>query len=133
MIDEIRDALATGTVLNLACVDEDGGPLVCAVFYALTADGCPVFAGSRSTRHGRVLAACPDGVPVAFTVQDDDQNWRTLRGVQGRGVCRRLTGTDLEAARATYIARFPFVTTDDRLARALATADHWGSARPGSA
>ncbi|NVI87161.1 pyridoxamine 5'-phosphate oxidase family protein [Actinomadura sp. BRA 177] len=124
MIDAIRDALDACTVLNLAYVDEDG-PQVCAVFYAPTRDGDMVFVSSRSTRHGRALASDPDGVPVAFTVQDDDQSWRTLRGVQGRGVCRRLTGTDLDGAQAAYAARFPFVADDAQLARALAAADHW--------
>lgn len=125
MNDAVLDALAACTVLNLACVGEDGAPHACAVFYAPAADGSLVFVSSRSTRHGRVLAARPEGVPVAFTIQDDDQTWQTLRGIQGRGTCHRQTGADLEAARATYTARFPFVTADDRLADVLAAADHW--------
>lgn len=124
MNDAIRDALAACTVLNLAYADEDG-PQACAVFFAPAPDGSLVFVSSRSTRHGRALASDPAGVRVAFTVQDDDQDWRTLRGVQGRGVCHRLTGADLDAARAAYVDRFPFAADDGRLARALASADHW--------
>ncbi|MEU5995880.1 pyridoxamine 5'-phosphate oxidase family protein [Spirillospora sp. NPDC047418] len=124
MNDAIRDALAACTVLNLAYTDEDG-PQAGAVFFAPAPDGSLVFVSSRSTRHGRALAADPGGVRVAFTVQGDDQDWRTLRGVQGRGVCHRLTGTGLDAARAAYAARFPFVADGGELARALASADHW--------
>ncbi|NKZ03485.1 pyridoxamine 5'-phosphate oxidase family protein [Actinomadura latina] len=124
MTGAFRDALAACAVLNLAYADEDG-PQACAVFYAPAADGSLVFVSSPSTRHGRALAADPAGVPVAFTVQADDQSWRTLRGVQGRGVCHRLTGIDLDVARKTYAARFPFVADDARLAGALAAAGHW--------
>lgn len=124
MNDAIRDALAACTVLNLAYADEDG-PQACAVFFATAPDGSLVFVSSRSTRHGRALASDPGGVRVAFTVQEDDQDWRTLRGVQGRGICHRLTGTDLDAARTAYAARFPFVADDGRLAGALAASDHW--------
>ncbi|MFG2086905.1 MULTISPECIES: pyridoxamine 5'-phosphate oxidase family protein [unclassified Spirillospora] len=125
MTGAFEEALAACTVLNLAYVAEDGGPRVCAVFYAPAADGSLVFVSSRTTRHGRVLAADPDGTPVAFTVQDDRQTWQTLRGVQGRGVCHHLEGAELADARTTYTARFPFVAVDDRLARALAAAGHW--------
>lgn len=124
MNDAIRDALAACTVLNLAYANEDG-PQACAVFFAPAPDGSLVFVSSRSTRHGRVLASDPGGVRVAFTVQGDEQDWRTLRGVQGRGVCQPLVGLDLDTARAAYAARFPFVADDGKLARALASADHW--------
>ncbi len=123
MIDAIRDALDACTVLNLAYVDEDG-PQVCAVFYAPTRDGDMVFVSSRSTRHGRALASDPDGVPVAFTVQDDDQSWRTLRGVQGRGVCGALRAPTWTAPKPPT-PHGPFVADDAQLARALAAADHW--------
>ena len=125
MTGAFRDALAACTVLNLAYADADG-PQVCAVFFAPAPDGGLVFVSSRETRHGRHLASDPGGVPVAFTGQADDQDWRTLRGVQGRGLCRRLTGADLDAARAAYAARFPFAADDAGPARALAAADHWG-------
>ncbi|MEV5413121.1 pyridoxamine 5'-phosphate oxidase family protein [Thermopolyspora sp. NPDC052614] len=125
MIDEIRDALAACTVLTLAYVDEHGAPAACAVFYALTPDGSPIFVSSSSTRHGRTLSAVPGGTPVAFTAQADDQTWQTLRGVQGRGICHRLTGDELSTAQAAYIARFPFITADDHLTHALAAADHY--------
>ncbi|CNE47287.1 Uncharacterized protein conserved in bacteria [Mycobacterium tuberculosis] len=124
MNDAIRDALAACTVLNLAYADEDG-PQACAVFFAPAPDGSLVFVSSRSTRHGRALASDSGGVRVAFTVQEDDQDWRTLRGVQGRGICQRLTGTDLDTARTAYAARFPFVADGGRPARALAASDHW--------
>jgi uncharacterized protein YhbP (UPF0306 family) len=120
----IRQALAARTTLNLAYADENG-PQCCAVFYAVTDTGSLVFLTARTTRHGRALTAQGPDAPVAFTAQQDGQQWGALSGVQGRGLCRRPTGQDLTAARAAYAARFPFVASAGRLAQALAKADYW--------
>ncbi len=121
-MNDIVQALAKYTTVNLAYVDENGEPQACAVFFALTESGSLVFVSSRSTQHGRALAASGR---VAFTAQFDSQDWTTLTGVQGRGTCVALAGSTLVAARATYARRVPFVAQNPALRAALDAAEHW--------
>lgn len=121
-MNNIVSALAEHTTLNLAYVDEHGEPQACAVFFALTDNDSLVFVSSRSTRHGRALAA---NGRVAFTAQSEGQDWTTLTGVQGRGHCVALAGSALAEAQAAYARRFPFVAENSALRAALDTADHW--------
>ncbi|HEX4246276.1 MAG TPA: pyridoxamine 5'-phosphate oxidase family protein [Pseudonocardia sp.] len=119
---EVARALADYTTVNLAYVDDQGEPQACAVFFALTPDGSLVFVSARSTRHGRALAADDR---VAFTAQAEGQQWTTITGVQGRGICTPLAGAARATAFTTYTERFPFVAADQRLREALARADLW--------
>ncbi|GAA3437915.1 pyridoxamine 5'-phosphate oxidase family protein [Kutzneria kofuensis] len=121
-MNDIVQALAKYSTMNIAYVDEGGDPQACAVFFALTENGSLVFVSSLSTRHGRALAA---GGRVAFTAQPEGQHWTTLTGVQGRGTCVALTGSTLVAARATYARRFPFVAQNPDLRAALDATAHW--------
>jgi hypothetical protein len=129
--DEIRAALAAHNTLSLAYLDEEG-PQACAVFYAWEQepDLTPrlVFLTARSTRHGRALVASggeAGRAVVAFTAQADQQEWRTITGLQGRGGCRLLSGDEREAARILYASRYPFVASEGGLADALARVDLW--------
>jgi uncharacterized protein YhbP (UPF0306 family) len=121
----IRQALADHTTLTLAYADADG-PGACAVLYAPTADAVPslAFVTSVGTRHGRALQD-QSSARVAFTAQRDGQVWHKLTGLQGRGTCRRLEGSDRRTVWAAYIARFPFVTADDSLAAAMESTALW--------
>ncbi|MEZ0091993.1 pyridoxamine 5'-phosphate oxidase family protein [Streptacidiphilus sp. EB129] len=118
---EILRGLDAHTTVTLAYGDADG-PGACAVLYAVTPEGRLVFVSARTTRHGRALAA--DGT-VAFTAQADGQDWQSLTGIQGSGVCALLTGAERDRAWAVYRARFPFVDADPRLAGALARTELW--------
>ncbi|WP_199552240.1 pyridoxamine 5'-phosphate oxidase [Streptomyces sp. N35] len=118
-------ALAGHSTLNLAYVDDTGGPQVCAVFYALSDAGTLLFLSSPSTAHGTALSAQSPTAHVAFTAQADQQTWTTISGVQGRGACRRVAEGGLEAARAAYLRAFPYVAEDPRLARAVGSAALW--------
>ncbi|AIA05089.1 pyridoxamine 5'-phosphate oxidase family protein [Streptomyces noursei] len=124
--DGIRRALAEHTTVTLAYADEDG-PQACAVLYAAgtTPDGAPAlyFVTAAHTRHGRALGR--PGARAAFTVQRDGQEWSGLRGVQGRGGCRPLSGAERDAGWRAYTARFPFVAADDRLRAALERTALW--------
>ncbi|HWE89046.1 MAG TPA: pyridoxamine 5'-phosphate oxidase family protein [Pseudonocardiaceae bacterium] len=124
----IRQSLASYTTMTLAYVDESG-PGACAVLYAPATGPRPalVFVTSTSTRHGRALQ---DQSPaqVAFTAQQDGQEWSDLTGVQGRGRCQRLEGDDRNAAWDIYSARFPFVVADATLVAAMERTAMWAVA-----
>jgi uncharacterized protein YhbP (UPF0306 family) len=121
--DAILTALRAHTTLTLAYADADG-PQACAVLYAVTDEGAPVFVTAPTTRHGRALAEDPR---AAFTAQADGQQWTGMTGVQGRGLVRRLPegSPERDAAWAAYTERFPFVAHDERLGSALAATALW--------
>ncbi|MFF7687048.1 pyridoxamine 5'-phosphate oxidase family protein [Streptomyces syringium] len=121
---ELLAALDAHTTMTLAYTDEDG-PQACAVLYAPAEESAPalVFVTSVTTRHGRALR---DGETcVAFTAQRDHQDWVTLTGIQGRGVCRRLEGAEREAAWQAFRTRFPYVEQTEQLRQAMEREDLW--------
>ncbi|WP_415950143.1 pyridoxamine 5'-phosphate oxidase [Streptomyces sp. KLOTTS4A1] len=119
------EALAEHSTLNLAYIDGDGQPQACAVFYALSDTGSLLFLSSPSTVHGAVLADRSPTAAVAFTAQADRQTWTTIRGVQGRGIGRRVPEEAEAAARGAYLRAFPYVAEDPRLAAAVGSATLW--------
>jgi uncharacterized protein len=109
-------------VMTLAYQDMDG-PGACAVWFAIAPDLKCYFLSAKKTRHG---AAMQHGASMAFTVQKDDQDWRLIQGVQGRGYCQPLAPEQRESAWQTYSARFPFVIqTFGSVATALAHVTMW--------
>jgi uncharacterized protein len=98
--------LAQHNVLNLAYANPQGVG-ACALWFAADEACTCYFLSSLTTRHGAALAL---GGEVAFTVQKDEQDWRAIQGVQGRGWCGLVDDEARSQAWATYIARFPFVT-----------------------
>ncbi|MEU9113313.1 pyridoxamine 5'-phosphate oxidase family protein [Streptomyces sp. NPDC048483] len=123
----IRRALTGHTTMTLAYADEDG-PQAAAVLYAVDADAAagPVlyFVTSTGTRHGRALAGPGEG-RVAFTAQQDGQQWDGLTGLQGRGRCRPLGDDERAAGWRVYTDRFPFVLESERLRPALERTTLW--------
>ncbi|WP_326619287.1 pyridoxamine 5'-phosphate oxidase [Streptomyces decoyicus] len=81
------------------------------------------FVTATTTRHGRALAK--SGARVAFTAQQDGQEWSALTGLQGRGRCRVLAGAERAAGWRIYLERFPFVAASDRLRAALERTELW--------
>ncbi|MGW7022373.1 hypothetical protein ACWGGS_23945 [Streptomyces decoyicus] len=81
------------------------------------------FVTATTTRHGRALAE--PGARVAFTAQQDGQEWSALTGLQGRGRCRVLAGAERAAGWRIYLERFPFVAASDRLRAALERTELW--------
>ncbi|MGW7639028.1 pyridoxamine 5'-phosphate oxidase [Streptomyces decoyicus] len=81
------------------------------------------FVTATTTRHGRALAE--PGARVAFTAQQDGQEWSALTGLQGRGGCRVLAGGERAAGWRIYLERFPFVAASDRLRAALERTELW--------
>jgi uncharacterized protein YhbP (UPF0306 family) len=119
---DVRAFLLRCNALTLAYVDPDG-VAACGLWYASDDDLNVYFLSSSSTRHGRALLA---GGEVAFTIHKDEQDWRMIQGVQGRGWCAPLLGTDAAGAWHIYADRFPFVTEQfPDLEAALKAAELW--------
>ncbi|NQU10796.1 pyridoxamine 5'-phosphate oxidase family protein [bacterium] len=93
-------------VLTLAVKDPDGEPHAAAVFYAPDPRLALYFLSDPLTRHGQALAG--NGI-VAGTIQRDRPSWRRIRGVQLRGRCRLLSGTERERGWEVYCRRFGFL------------------------
>ncbi len=119
---ELYAFLSRHQVMNLAYYDAQG-PGVCAVWFAVRDDLTVIFLSERSTRHAAALAR---GATVAFTVQKDDQNWRSIQGVQGTGYCQVVADEHRASAWNAYSSRFPFVIQPlGTLGRALAVITLW--------
>ena len=113
------DYLTSRHVMTVATAGA-AGPAAAAVFYARLGLDL-VFLSAPTTLHVRNLAAHPQ---VAVTVQDQDSEWRQIRGLQINGTAELLAGTDGDAARDAFLAAFPAIfgaaATGDDIARALA-------------
>jgi len=90
--------------MTLATQGTDG-PWAAALFYAPDGDDL-VFLSAPSSRHGRDLAREPR---CAATIQGQEQDWRSIRGLQIEGVAAAVEGAEREQARRVYGERFPFV------------------------
>ena len=105
LLSTISIFLSKHNVLNLAYADAQSIG-ACALWFAADEACTCYFLSSLTTRHGAALAV---GADVAFTVQKDEQDWRAIQGVQGRGWCGLVADEARAQTWATYIARFPFV------------------------
>ncbi len=119
--DELRATvlhyLADHPVMTLATVGPDG-PWGAAVFYA--SDRFELyFLSSGRTRHARDLAAHPR---AAATIQDQEANWKTIRGVQLEGTVTVIEGADRQRAIDLYLRKFPQISDFARLPLELAEA-----------
>lgn len=111
--------LAHRHVMTIA-TSGDSGPDAAAVFYA-TVGLDLVFLSAPTTRHSRNLEMRPQ---VAITIQDQETEWRQIRGLQLLGTVERLDGDDADRAADAFMARFPGIfgtsATSQDIARALA-------------
>lgn len=101
---DAADFLRGHHVMTLATQDAEG-PWAAALFYACDGEDL-VFLSAPASRHGRALAH--DG-RCAATIQDQEQDWRGIRGIQLEGVAVQLAGEERERARRLYAERFTFV------------------------
>lgn len=119
---ELFEQMSRHNVMTLAYQDHEG-PGACAVWFAVDAKLACFFLSALTTRHGAALA---QGGPVAFTVHKDDQDWRSIQGVQGKGFCQPVASEYREGAWQAYSSRFPFVIQPFRsIAAALAAVTLW--------
>lgn len=122
MNERIQAFLQVYNTLALATVDSDGRPHACAIFYVAADNGTIYFLSEAKTLHARHIG---EGAPVAATVEANNQDWQSIRGVQLHGWAEPCDGPDEEHARALYAARYPFVAAADTLAGPLARARYY--------
>ncbi|RMG26937.1 MAG: pyridoxamine 5'-phosphate oxidase [Methanobacteriota archaeon] len=120
--NHVRKYIAQHQVLNLSYSDQEG-PQACAVFYALTRDNRFVFVSDRKTRHGTALAK--GEIAVAFTINEDNQEWENIQGIQGRGIVKEPQGIMAEKYKAIYLDRFPFILNSSRLVSMINKIEFW--------
>jgi len=120
--DETRERilafLAAHNTLTLA-TSRDNTPWANAVFYAN--DGFTLyFVSDPKTRHADYLK---QNANVAGTIQDEQKDWRWIRGVQLAGQCEEITHP-IESAKAlaVYAAKYPFVSDLARAPKEIASA-----------
>jgi len=99
--------LAAHNTLTLATVGADGQAHACAVFYAAGPDLALYFLSEPKTLHARHIGEGP--LMIAATIEDNNQDWISIRGLQIHGLARPCTGEDADNARTLYAARYPFV------------------------
>jgi hypothetical protein len=110
--------LAAHSTLTLA-TEREGKPWANALFYAN--DGFTFyFVSDPKTRHADHLRRNPR---VAATINEDQDDWRAIQGVQLEGVCEEITNP-VEAARALkiYAAKYPFIADLLRAPKELGSA-----------
>jgi hypothetical protein len=94
------------TTLTLATVGDDGQPAAAAVFYAQDAGLNLYFLSEARTRHGRNLTLTPQ---AAGAIHADGQDWRSIRGLQVRGVASPVPAAGYAHAAAVYGRKFAFI------------------------
>jgi hypothetical protein len=121
----VIDYLAGHRVMTLATAGE-GGPWASAVYYVH--DGLELeFLSAPHTRHARNLERNP---AVAATIQDQDDDWFEIRGIQLEGRADLLSGEARDAAMRRYASRFTFVQLDPPTLSGVLQAVDWYRLRP---
>ncbi len=99
--------LVQHNTMTLATVDPAGAPQAAAVFYAADDALNLYFLSSPNSRHSVNLAHQPR---VAATVQADNQDWRSIQGLQIEGTAQMVEGAaELARAALLYAGRFEFL------------------------
>ncbi len=114
--------LSTHNTLTLATVGPDGRPHAAAVFYAVADDLTLYFLSEPKTLHAQHIGA---GAMVAATIEENNQDWKSIQGLQLHGWAEPCAGPDEEAARQVYAARFPFIVAAATLASPLSRARYY--------
>ncbi len=93
--------------LSLAYIS-DNKVRSCNLWFVSSMDKQPVlyFISSLSTLHGQALR---DGAEVSFTMTRDEQDYLSIKGIQGNGYCKIA---DRETAREIYVNKFDIINED---------------------
>ncbi|NUQ36980.1 MAG: pyridoxamine 5'-phosphate oxidase family protein [Caldilineales bacterium] len=111
--------LAAHNTLALATRGPEEAVHAAAVFYAVGAGAALYFLSEAKTVHARHIAA---GAEVAATIEENNQEWQRIRGLQLHGWAAPCPAGEEAEARRVYAARFPFVAAASILAGPLARA-----------
>ncbi|NOX62085.1 MAG: pyridoxamine 5'-phosphate oxidase [Chloroflexi bacterium] len=122
-MEHIHAFLQAHNTLTLATVAADGRPHACALFYAADESLTLYFLSDPNTAHAQHIG---QGAVVAAAIEENNQDWRTIRGLQLHGFARPCrAGEETQTARAVYMARFPFIGRAETLAGPLMRARYY--------
>ena len=114
--------MSAHNTVNIAYIYNDE-PASCAVWFAVGDDMTLYFVSSMKSHHGIALKP---GAPIAFTIHKDEQDWRAIKGIQGKGKCSPVPDEQRDNAWQTYSKRFPFVIKPFAdIAQALSVVSLW--------
>ncbi len=115
--------LQAHNTLSLATIDANGQPHACALFYACGPDLTLYFLSDPRTTHAQHLK---DGAHVAVTIENNNQHWQEIQGLQMHGVAYPCSEPDEEEiARLLYRQRFPMIDWVEMLAVPLHRARYY--------
>ena len=104
---KISKLLSSLTTATLATVNQKGEPCAAAVYYAHDEKLTLYFLSSKSTLHGANLLVNPR---VAATAYDEHQDWKSLCGLQLKGLARPVELLEFPHAASVYTKKYPFVS-----------------------
>lgn len=120
--DEIVHFLNSHKVVNLSYFDGKV-PQACALYFAFDKKSKLIFVSEMKTRHSQVLVNFPT---VAFTINKDNQQWKEIQGIQGRGICMKITNHNhRREALGHYVDKYPFITENTGLSELLNKSEVW--------
>ena len=115
--------LSEHNTMTLATVADTATPHACALFYAADAEMNLYFLSEPKTLHALHIG---DGAAVAITVEQNNQSWTGIRGLQLSAFAQPCTEASLmERARQVYSRRFPFVGKVETLSGPLSRARYY--------
>ena len=108
---DLRELLTTyvgaGKAMQLATLDDDGGPYLSHLWFASRFEPDRLYFISRPNRnHCQYLRERPRVGGAILAIQLDGLG-QAVRGVTFRGTAAELPTVDVDAAIATYVARWP--------------------------
>lgn len=119
----IHAFLTRHNTLSLAMIGTEGQPHACALFYVAGPDLTLYFLSDPKTDHARFIE---DGAPVAATIEANNQDWKSISGLQLHGFAKPCSEADeKKTAKDIYAARYPFVAKAGTLAAPLARARYY--------
>jgi hypothetical protein len=111
-----KQFLAAHTTLTLATLADDGRPQAAPLFFAEMDDLSLIFISEQRVRHSQNVAR--DG-RIAATIYVDGQQWQQIQGIQLEGSCAALSGAEAVIAQDIYLAKYPFISADQKLSAML--------------
>jgi uncharacterized protein YhbP (UPF0306 family) len=113
--ETIQNFLTYHKVLNLAYISKSKEnhthhsmyPRSCALWYVHDTDLNFYYLSEEKTHHGSALK---NGGKVSFTINEDNQNWMAIKGIQGTGYANIISENQYEKIWEWYTRKFEFVT-----------------------
>jgi uncharacterized protein YhbP (UPF0306 family) len=105
--DLLEEYVATGKAMQLATVRDDGGPVVCNLWYAHAFEPDRLFFISRPAREHCANLRADGRVAGGILAIELDEVGQAVRGVSFTGTARELPVTGIDEQIKVYAGRWP--------------------------